>query len=91
MGRPGPRLAARPRRAEIGYAPPVRLDRSSLPDDVRDAVQREVAPLRLLEHVVRWAFSQTPPSDVADVIVQDEFSHDVVVPWRGVHLVFDTT
>ena len=70
---------------------PVQLDPSSLPEGLRDAVQREVAPLRLLEQVVRWAFSQVPPSDVADVIVQDEFSHDVVVPWRGVHLVFDTT
>ena len=54
-------------------------------------MERDVAPLRSLEQVVRWAFRQTPPSDVADVVVQDEFTHDVVIPWRGVHLVFDTT
>ena len=29
---------------------------------------------------------------VCDVIVQDEFTHDVVLPWqRGLHLVYDTT
>lgn len=34
----------------------------------------------------------SPPSNVSDVIVQDEFTHDVVIPWRqGLHLVFDTT
>jgi len=32
------------------------------------------------------------PQVVADVIVQDEFTHDVVVPWReGLVLVYDTT
>jgi hypothetical protein len=50
-----------------------------------------VSPLRSLEEVVRWAFSRTPPSEVADVIVQDEFTHEVVIPWRGVQLASDTT
>ncbi|HUM09928.1 MAG TPA: hypothetical protein VLT82_03160 [Myxococcaceae bacterium] len=69
----------------------MQLERSSLAEDVRRTLEHEVAPLRSLEQVVRWAFSRTPPSDVADVVVQDEFTHDVVIPWRGVHLVFDTT
>jgi len=49
-----------------------------------------------LKDVVTWALSS--PSGtflsqvVADVIVQDEFTHDVVVPWReGLVLVYDTT
>jgi len=41
--------------------------------------------------VVRWAFGRTPPSEVAHVAVQDEFTHDVVIPWRRVHLAFDVT
>jgi hypothetical protein len=32
------------------------------------------------------------PQVVADVIVQDEFTHDVVVPWReGLVLLYDTS
>ena len=69
----------------------VRLDPSRLPEPLRSALEQEVRPLHSLEQVVRWVFSRTPPSEVADVVVQDEFTHDVVFPWRGVHLVFDTT
>jgi hypothetical protein len=64
---------------------------SHLPEDTRRTIDREIVPLRSLEQVVRWAFSRTPPSEVAEVVVQDEYTHDVVIPWRGVHLVFDTT
>lgn len=53
---------------------------------------QEVMGLRSLQEVVRWGFAQTPPRDVAQVIVQDEFCHDVVLPWRdGIYLAFDTT
>lgn len=55
------------------------------------ALEAEVAKLTILQDVIRWSFSQTPPSDVADVVIQDEFTHDVVLPWRDVFLVFDTT
>ena len=49
-----------------------------------------------LGDVMNWAMSQAKgtfiPSVVADVIVQDEFTHDVIVPWRdGLVLVYDTT
>ena len=49
-----------------------------------------------LRDVMSWALSSPSgpfiPSVVAEVIVQDEFTHDVVVPWRdGLVLVYDTT
>jgi len=49
-----------------------------------------------LKDVMNWALSQPvgtfTPQVVADVIVQDEFTHDVIVPWRdGLVLVYDTT
>jgi hypothetical protein len=69
----------------------MKFDSARLPEEVRESLEREVRPLRSLEQIVRWAFSRTPPSAIADVIVQDEYTHDVVIPWRGVHLVFDTT
>jgi hypothetical protein len=45
-----------------------------------------------LEDILAWCRAQQPPSEIVDVIVQDEFTHDVVV--RGpmpVWFVFDTT
>lgn len=51
-----------------------------------------LAPLGLLQDVLRWAFAQTPQQDVRSVVVQDEYSHDVVLSWRPpLFLVFDTT
>lgn len=44
---------------------------------------------------MHWALSDPSrflPQVVADVIIQDEFTHDVIVPWRDeVVLVYDTT
>jgi hypothetical protein len=45
---------------------------------------------------MRWALSHPPgtflPEVVAAVVLQDEFTHDVIVPWRdGLVLVYDTT
>jgi hypothetical protein len=54
-------------------------DLSGLPTERRAALERELAPLTLLQ-------------DVVEVVVQDEFTHDIVVPWEdGRYLVFDTT
>jgi hypothetical protein len=69
----------------------MKLELSALSADLRAILAQEVLPLRSLEQVVRWAFSRTPRSEVADVVVQDEYTHDVVIPWQGVHLAFDTT
>ena len=67
-------------------------DRTQLAAAERQALEAELARLRLLEDVVRWGFAQQPPRTVEDVVVQDEFTHDVVMPWRdGSYLVFDTT
>lgn len=69
-----------------------RREQTPLPAPLRDALDAEVMGLGSLQEVVRWGFAQKPPRDVAEVIVQDEFSHDVVIPWRdGIHLAFDTT
>jgi hypothetical protein len=47
---------------------------------------------KTLEEVVRWTIALGPPATIAEVIVQDEFTHDVVVLVREDHvLVYDTT
>jgi hypothetical protein len=47
--------------------------------------------LRSLEDVLAWAFAQRPPAELLEVIVQDEFTHDVIVRHGTEYLVFDTT
>ena len=50
------------------------------------------ARLKTLEDLLPFGFAQRPPWELLDVIVQDEFTHDVIV--RGpapAFLVFDTT
>ncbi|NOJ91633.1 hypothetical protein D7W82_00580 [Corallococcus sp. CA049B] len=67
-------------------------DHSGLSPERRAALERRLAPLTLLQDVVRWGFASRPPRDVAAVVVQDEFTHDVVLPWdEERYLVFDTT
>lgn len=66
--------------------------RGALSPEKTAVLEREVLPLGSLQEVVRWSFGQQPPAPVAAVVVQDEFSHDVVMQWhQGQFLVFDTT
>ena len=45
-----------------------------------------------LADVLGWAREQVPPRAVADIITQDEYTHDVVLPFEGEYfLVFDAT
>lgn len=66
-------------------------DHVGLPEADRLVLERAVGPLTSLQDVVRWGFALAPPSDVADVVIQDEFTHDVILAWRAYWLVFDTT
>jgi hypothetical protein len=65
------------------------------PDAVAD-IAVELSAQENLRDVMSWALSSQSgtfiPSVVAEVIVQDECTHDVVVPWRdGLVLVYDST
>jgi len=66
-------------------------DHAGLAPELLGSLKAELDGLSILQEVLRWGFSQSPPSDVASVVIQDEFTHDVVLPWRHVYLVFDTT
>ncbi len=57
-----------------------------------DAILGEVRELSTLDGVIRWAHARTPAAEFVDVVVQDEFTHDVVVrAGSHVFLAFDTT
>ncbi|MEO8199270.1 MAG: hypothetical protein ABI679_02005 [Gemmatimonadota bacterium] len=51
-----------------------------------------VAGHETLEQVLAWALSQKPPIHIDEILTQDEYTHDVVLPYRdGRYLVYDTT
>jgi hypothetical protein len=55
--------------------------------DVSDAelraLQSELASVGLLADAVAWAARRTPPAHVAEVVIQDEYTHDVVLDLGG--------
>ena len=59
-------------------------------------IESEVTGQQNLKDMMSWALAQPHgtfiPQVVSEVIVQDEFTHDVIVPRNdGVVLVYDTT
>jgi hypothetical protein len=59
-------------------------------------IEAELSGPQNLNDVMKWALSRPKgifiPSIVANVIVQDEFTHDVIIPFRdNLVLVYDTT
>lgn len=56
-----------------------------------DALRRVVGEHRTLSEAVAWGLARSPPSIVADVVTQDEYTHDVLVPVGPHWVVYDTT
>lgn len=68
------------------------VDYAGLYEAQKIDIQTRLALLHSLGDLVAWAFAQKPAYEIAEVVVQDEFTHDVVLPWKdGLTLVFDTT
>lgn len=66
------------------------------PPDVIAEIERTICNQQNLQDMMAWALAQPrgtfEPQVVSEVIVQDEFTHDVVVPrYDGLVLVYDTT
>ena len=58
-------------------------------------IESEVSQHKTLQQVLVWAGTK-PKGDfllqiVAEVVTQDEFTHDVVIPYKNLFLVYDTT
>lgn len=52
----------------------------------------QAAGLRTLEEVFRWGLRQQPRVEPIDVVIQDEYTHDVLFrAGDGAFLVFDAT
>jgi hypothetical protein len=67
-------------------------DRAGLDAGEARALIGELEPLGSLHALIHWGLRRDPSLIVADVVIQDEFTHDVVMPFRDdLFLVFDTT
>jgi len=69
---------------------------AKLPSQAITEIEAELSNQENLKDVMSWALAVPTesfiPQIVAEVVVQDEFTHDVIVPWRdGLVLVYDTT
>jgi len=71
------------------------FNNSSLSEFEFAALEEEIGRHDSLRDVLSWAATKPKelvhPHLVAEVITQDEFTHDVIIPFRNVFLVYDTT
>lgn len=60
-----------------------------------DTEYAEITSHKGLADVLAWAATKPKadvhPQTVAEVITQDEFTHDIIIPFRDMFLVYDTT
>lgn len=67
-------------------------DYAGLPPTEHATLEAAVQGLRTLADVLAWAPKQAPPRSVAEIVTQDEYTHDVVLKASGQpYLAFDTT
>ena len=57
-----------------------------------DTLLAELHQLATLKQVLNWSLAQEPRAEFVDVIIQDEFHHDVIVRVTDrVYAVFETS
>lgn len=66
-------------------------DHAGLGPSERESLGRAVAAHTTLEQVLDWARAHTPPLVVESVLTQDEYTHDVLIPYGRRYLVYDTS
>lgn len=68
---------------------------ANLPKKQIVELELELATHKTLVQVMTWVNAQPKanflPQIVAEVITQDEFTHDVIIPYKNLFLVYDTT
>jgi hypothetical protein len=67
-------------------------DHAALPAPEHARLAALVATQPTLADVLAWARRQVPPVAIADIVTQDEYTHDVVLPLGPARfLAYDTT
>ena len=72
---------------------PIPIDNhANLPAAQLDPIRAIVQMHGTMERALAWFFAQEPPLAPKDLIPQDEFSYDLLVPYRdGLYLSYDTS
>lgn len=55
------------------------------------ALRRRLQALHTLGDLLDWGRRRRPPLPAPHVVTQDEYTHDVLLPYAGLWLDFDTT
>jgi hypothetical protein len=68
------------------------VNQANLSSEAHAALNHEAPRFGTLQEFVAWGRAQRPPLLLLETIAQDEFTHDVIVPWRdGLTLVLGAT
>jgi hypothetical protein len=68
------------------------IDYANLHAESRAALEVAVADQTTLGKALDWCRQHSPPLAVEDILTQDEYTHDVLVPYRSsLYLVYDAT
>jgi len=67
------------------------IDYASLDEVTRRRLAAVVATQTSLERALEWGRAQRPPVGVESILTQDEYTHDVLIPFENRYLVYDTT
>jgi hypothetical protein len=67
------------------------IDYASLDESARARLAAIVALQSSLQSVLDWGRQQTPCVDIESILTQDEYTHDVLIPFEGRYLVYETT
>ena len=58
---------------------------------VLDQVGHTFAGCHTLGDLLSWCSAQSPHAQISEIVTQDEYTHDVVLPFGSWFLSFDTT
>ncbi len=71
------------------------VNRANLASEVFKPIAEELQDHRSLLDILKWARKEPAgnllPEILSDLVVQDEFTHDLVIPWKQLYFVYDTT
>jgi len=59
------------------------VNRANLPIETLTALERELPRLGTLQEFVIWGSAQRQPVLLLETIALDEYTHDVIAPWRA--------
>jgi hypothetical protein len=67
-------------------------NRAGLQAALFEPIRRAVEGQTTLERALGWFFAQSPPLAPEELVPQDEFSYDLLVPYAGgLYLSYDTS